>query len=224
MLLAISTLLVARASNAAPFTWEFEGRVAAIVAGESSTPVADPGLSSLAVAVGTPFTARFTIEALTPDANPDPDFGSYDRAVLSVEYSAGALHKGAGPETITFHVGAAVAPGFEWFTAYGESSALETGFFANPIIGLEIQPQVDGVFPSDALPIEPVPLSALHSFGFDPSSVYGWGTDLVVIARGTTISSVEIRNEITSWVLLPEPSALVFLALGSLASAAARSR
>jgi len=202
---------LAAAATAAPVTWQLEGTVRAILSccGATYVPVADPGLTSLGVVPGAPYTATIVLEASVPDGDPSPDFGSY-AAVTGLDFLAGTYHLGPGARFQVLNV-----------NVVDQLMILDAGFptgagtvFTDPTFGFEVVADVPGTFPTDALPIDPPPVANLHPY--DPGELhFGFGTTFAIIGHGTgqgTSQWEQIRADVTRWVRVPEPGVTALLA------------
>jgi hypothetical protein len=192
-----SLLWFALPADAAPVVWHVAGQVIEVTNAPSS-------LTDLGVEAGTPYTAIVVLESETPDANPSPDFGSYDGTPLSMSFSAASYLASAGPVEEFSSV----------FVNLGEQAFLASlgpngagDIFADPFLFMRVQ-AVAGTFPTDALPLVPVPIGDLIPPGGSP-----FGGTLFVVSGGSEAGAVQILASVTSWVTVPEPGIAFVLAL-----------
>ena len=175
-----------------------------------ANPPIQPILSSLGVAVGTPFTGRIAFESTTPDTDNGAYLGLprgfYPGAILRFEFTVGSLHfdlpsaqEGAitiGPYETPMHSWAAVA------------HVPDSPIFDAPILRLHLEPAAPGVFNGDILPTVPPDLSALA-----PYASYFHVSGIDAFMRGS-ITGLEV----------PEPGIFALLAPLLLAARARRNR
>jgi hypothetical protein len=206
---------IASTGSAAPFTWEIEGQVEQILSCSATCdPVDRPELTSLGVVVGAPLRATYVLESGAPDMDALPDHGRYV-AILSASFQIAGYSVSAsalpGVADLVVNVPYQAMLLLVTFGDAGPST------LSNPIVGLEVVADVPGTFASDALPLAPPNLGALHPY--DPNDpIFGFGTSFAVLYDG-----VQIRSSISSWTLVPEPSVFSLSLLGiALVLAAAR--
>ncbi|MBM4337444.1 MAG: hypothetical protein FJ108_16280 [Deltaproteobacteria bacterium] len=197
---------VASTCRAAPFTWEIEGQVEQILSCSATCdPVDRPELTSLGVMVGAPLRATYVLESGAPDMDALPDYGRYV-AILSASfqvagYSVSATEFPGGADLVVNVPDQAML----LLVSHGGTGP---STLSNPIVGLEVLADVPGTFASDALPLAPPNLGALHPY--DPNDPnFGFGTSFAVLYDG-----VQIRSSISSWTLVPEPSVFALSLLG----------
>lgn len=197
---------IASTGSAAPFTWEIEGQVEQILSCcATRDPIERPELTSLGVVVGAPLRAQYVLDSGAADMDGRPSRGQY-AAVLSASFQiAGYSVSASVLPTVGDLVVNVPYQAMLLLVSYGDAGP---STLSNPIVGLEVVADVPGTFASDALPLAPPNLGALHPY--DPNDpIFGFGTSFAVLYDG-----VQIRSSISSWTLVPEPSVFSLSLLG----------
>ncbi len=189
----VGLLSLSAAARGGPVTWEFAGVV---------TNVRDPGnLLGGAVTIGSPFSGSYTFESTTPDAYPQlPDDGAYSGAVSDLHGSVGALGFTLWTNSrADIGVYNNFPPGFDDYAVLGY--VIFIGQFTQ--FGLGMRDSSGNAFQSDALPLDPPPLTLFDSTGFG-SPGFSFGDPLERFHVGGVLTQ-----------LVPEPGTVTLL-LGSL--------
>lgn len=218
---AVLVWLLAPFAGAVPITWRFTGilRVSTSSDGHaygSATPGQIPAaLGALGVEIGAPVTGSLTFESTTPDVS---GYGFYPGAVQSADVTIGAwsLSSQPSPNGVEMFLDPPIFSGENLDVDLSDP----TGLYASIQLDLELTDRPGYVFASSALPLSPPPLSELDPFGFDLSTLWGYGTNLGLFSP----SGDGLRVELTS-LAVPEPGSLSLVAtLAALAPLAARRR
>jgi hypothetical protein len=123
-------------------------------------------------------------------------------------FSAGSYYVSSGPSSVGSQLALNVTSQLLLVLMLPNSGS--DGILTNPSLGLEVFASVPGTFPSDAMPVVPPPLADLSPYG--PGGTY---FGLFGFDEGQL---VQVRSEITSWVMVPEPppAAVIVAALAGL--------
>lgn len=216
---SVAIFALAVPAHAAPITWQFTGvvRVIQLAGGGGDAPPPDV-LANLGVGIGAEMHGSLTWESTTPDTNPDPAAGSYNFAVTAADFAIGGwsvtpLANANNLWVVNDHSGLPT----QAVLAIARLSD-PSGYSQFETLALELSGQ--NVTPGDTQPVHAPSLDAIDPFGFDPTSPWGYGSDLLVIGSRCTPSCYLLRAEITS--LVPEAGSLAFCALAALALAVRR--
>jgi hypothetical protein len=193
-------------AHAALITWTFTG----VVRDSVNAPI-PPGLSSLGVAIGAPVTGFVEFESSTPAVNPsDPTVANYSGAVVNAAVSVGTWSLAIDPAGLFNQAvvsNTAGAPG-EFLSA----NMLDPGGIASaPYLALELSKHGATLWPGKAMLLTPPALSALDPYGADPTSAWGFGTDVAIFDG----AGMELHAQLTS--LVPEPEIAALMAMCALA-------
>jgi len=186
--------------RAGPVTFEFAGEITFITD--------DENLLGGAVTVGSPFSGLYTFESTTPDSDPDePRRGLYNDAITFVSGEIAGIAF-SGPLAPTDFVDVLDFPNtsFDHYLVYAEVELLSTALDFKVRLG----DQSGTAFHNDSLPATAPSLALFDSATF-------------TVFDGSETIPFYVKGHVTSFV--PEPGAVVLLALGSLiASRRNRSR
>lgn len=183
------TLLLAPTAKADPITFNFEG----IISSHDSDPLG-------CLADGNTFSGSYTFESLTVDQDASPNRGEYPQS-------------GANTMTLTFNASCDFTFNFDVIVennlpadAYrlNNNQSIFSGAF-EIAVNIDLVDQAGLVFNNDNLPLSPPDLSAFAD---------ALDTNEIIIEGASGEDSFEFNGELIS--LTPEPTAISFVAIGSL--------
>jgi hypothetical protein len=230
--LSFALWVTAGTASAVSVAWAFQGTLQVM----TDDPVPST-LEQLGVQVGAPVQGFLRFDPSTPNATPtDPSVGRYLGAI-----DVAGLTIGGWSLARSVYVPDPTQTVADWIVTdlgaggSGEFSEVDmvdpTGtYVSSSILALELQARDTTAFVGHPLVAAPPSLASLVPFGYDPTSFYGYGTDLALIETTFGGLHTTFRIELTSVegvpvtpplpVALPggipEPSSVCLVALGLL--------
>lgn len=187
--LAAFLLMPAALVHAIPMAYEFTGVV---------DTVNDPsGLLDGSVQPGTAFSGRFTFDSSAEDSISSPLLGEYTGPSFSMTLTVGSYSWFSGPGNGDVDI---------QNDAHGDGFSLGTEPFPVDVniqvfMGCRLYERTGDVFLSDALPVDPFPLSSFQG-GFGVK-----GYDVLVP------SLFDFGGQLSSFTIVPEPTVVLLIAL-----------